>query len=126
MAKSILRDKSYSFALKVIRLYKQLCEEKKEFTLSRQLLKAGTSPGANLREAQFAQSTADLIAKYSIALKEINETNYWLELLRDSGYITEEQAETLIFDATEILKMLITAIKSLKGITQNQSLKPKP
>ena len=125
MAKSILRDKSYGFALKVIQLYKQLCGEEREYTLSRQLLKSGTSTGANIREAQFAQSTADMIAKYSIALKEINETNYWLELLRDSGYINEEQSESLIFDATEILKMLIAAIKSLKEIAKNQSLKPK-
>lgn len=121
MTKSILRDKSYGFALKVIQLYKQLCEEQKEYTLSRQLLKAGTSTGANIREAQFAQSTADMIAKYSISLKEINETNYWLELLRDSGYINEEQAESLIFDATEILKMLIAAIKSLKEIAKTKT-----
>ena len=123
MAKSILREKSYGFALKVIQVYKQLCEEQKEYTLSRQLLKAGTSTGANIREAQFAQSTADLINKNSIALKEINETIYWLELLRDSGYIATEQAESLIFDATEILKMLISAIKSLKETLQASAAK---
>ena len=117
-SKSILREKSYSFALKIIQVYKELCEEKREYTLSRQLLKAGTSTGANIREGQFAQSIPDIISKYSIALKEINETKYWLELLRDSEYITEKKAELLIFDATEVLKMLIAAIKSLKELAQ--------
>ena len=92
MAKSILREKSYGFALKVIQVYKQLCEEHKEYTLSRQLLKAGTSTGANIREGQFAQSIPDMISKYSIALKEINEIEYF-EMFDE---LTEKHWQTIV------------------------------
>ena len=88
-------DKSYSLALRIIKLYQYLKDEKKEFVLSKQVLRSGTSIGAQVREAKFAQSRADFISKLSIALKEANETLYWLELLHDSGYITTKSREAL-------------------------------
>ena len=114
MKESILRIKSYAFALKIIRIYRQLISEQKEFILSKQLLKCGTSPGALIREAEFAQSTPDFISKYSIALKEVNETEYWLSLLRDTDFINSETAVDLISDNKELMKMLISSINTLK------------
>jgi len=114
MKESILREKSYAFALKVVRLYQQLVSEQKEFILSKQLLKCGTAPGALIREAEFAQSTPDYISKYSIALKEVNETDYWLSLLRDAAYINDQVAYELISDNNKLLKMLIASINTLK------------
>ncbi len=113
--KSVLREKSYAFALRIIKLYKYLCSEKKEYVISKQVLKAGTSIGALVREAEFAQSKADFISKLSIALKEANETEYWLSLLRDSEYITEEMFNSLDADAVELIKLLISSIKTAKG-----------
>lgn len=117
---SVLRDKSYSYALKVIRVYKQIVVEYKEFVLSRQFLKAGTATGALVSEAEFAQSKPDFISKMSIALKEANECRYWISLLRDSEYITLATATDLLSDNEEIIRILvasiITAKKSEKGI----------
>ena len=87
MKESILKNKSYDFAILIVKTYKSIATNKKEYTLSRQLLKSGTSIGANIREAEFAQSNKDFINKMSIALKEANETEYWLLLLRDTDYI---------------------------------------
>lgn len=90
MKESILKTKSYKFAIKIVRLYQFLIKNKKEFVLSKQILKSGTSIGALIREAEFGQSKADFINKMSIALKEANETIYWLEILKDTDYIDEK------------------------------------
>ncbi|WP_317166999.1 MULTISPECIES: four helix bundle protein [Winogradskyella] len=90
MRESILRNKSYDFTLKIVELYKSLTSEKREFILSKQLMRSGTSIGANIREAEFAQSNKDFIHKMSIALKEANETDYWLSILKDSNYIPND------------------------------------
>jgi four helix bundle protein len=110
-----LKDKSYKFALRIIKLYKFLTEEKKEYVLSKQILRSGTSIGANITEANQAQSTADFIHKMSIAHKEAFETEYWLCLLRDSEYITEKQSESLINDCNELQKILTASIKTSKS-----------
>ena len=115
MKQNILRDKSYAFALRIIKLYKYLCSEKKEYVISKQVLKAGTSIGALVRESEFAQSKADFVSKLSIALKEANETDYWLSLLKDSEYITEEMYNSIAPDAVELIKMLTSSIKTAKN-----------
>ncbi|HLP73955.1 MAG TPA: four helix bundle protein [Bacteroidales bacterium] len=121
MAESILKNKSYSFALKVIKAYKQIISEKKEFVLSKQFLDSGTSIGALIREAEFAQSKADFISKMNIALKESNETEYWISLLRDSDLMSEETATELFSENQELLKMLISSIRTAKQ-NSNRSL----
>ena len=110
---NIVRDKSKSFALRCIRLYKYLSEQKRKFIMSKQLLRSGTSIGANVKESLFAQSRADFAAKMMIAQKEAAETEYWLELLRDSNYITQEEAESMLNDCTELLKILQSITKSV-------------
>jgi len=115
MKSSVTRDKSYAFDLKIIRLYKQLVCEHKEFVMSRQLLKAGTAPGALTREAQFAQSTPDFISKMSIALKEANEAEYWLCLLEDTDFITKDVAKEMKMDAREIVFLLASSVKTAKS-----------
>ncbi len=117
MKNSILKEKTYAFALKVIKVYKHLITEHREFIVSKQFLKAGTSPGALVREAEFAQSKADFISKLSIALKEANECNYWISLLKDSEYITIETATGLTTDNNEIIYILISSINTAKGNT---------
>jgi four helix bundle protein len=114
MANSILKDKSYVFALKVIKVYKAIIAEKKEYTLGRQFLDAGTAIGALIREAEFAQSKADFISKMNIALKESNETEYWISLLKDSDFITTATAKELDSDNKELLRMLVSSIKTAK------------
>ena len=111
---SILKDKSYKFALRIVNLYKFLKDEKKEFIMSKQLMRSGTSVGALIREAEHAQYTADYINKLSIALKEASETSYWLSLLKDSEYLTEKMHKSIEPDIEEILKLLISSIKTLK------------
>ena len=113
-----LKDKSYKFALRVIKLYKFLAEEKKEYILSKQVMRSGTSIGANITEGNQAQSSADFIHKLSIALKEAFETEYWLCLLRDSEYITEKQSESLIADCNELQIILTSSIKTSKSKLQ--------
>ena len=95
-------------------LYKYLQTEKKEFVLSKQLLRCGTSVGAMVREAEQGESKADFIHKLSIALKEINETLYWLELLNETAYLSQQQFESINADATELIKLLISIIKTSK------------
>ncbi|MFN6946903.1 MAG: four helix bundle protein [Cytophagaceae bacterium] len=112
--KSILKEKSFLFALRVVKLYKLLCEEKREFVMSKQLLRSGTSVGANIREAQNAESKADFIHKLAISQKECDETLYWLELLFHSDYLTEIEFNSLNNHATELLKMLRSAILTTK------------
>ncbi|HAH31078.1 MAG TPA: four helix bundle protein [Elusimicrobia bacterium] len=113
MTESIIKDKSYKFALNIIRFYSSL-REKKEFVLSRQLLKAGTSIGANIEEALAGESKADFIHKMAIAAKEARETKYWLRLLKDSG-IAENNTDVLINENDEIIKILSSIIKTLSA-----------
>ena len=112
--KNILKDKSYKFALRIIKLSKFLRENKKEYILSKQVIRSGTSIGALVREAEYGQSKADFIHKLSIALKEANETEYWLLLLKDSDYLTEKMFESIKPDIKELIKMLISSIKTGK------------
>ena len=112
--KTVLKDKSFAFALRCVNLYKYLTESKREFVLSKQLLRSGTSVGANIREAQNAESTADYIHKFSIAQKECDETIYWLELLNAANYLTKEEVSSIHSEAKELLKMIRSAILTLK------------
>jgi four helix bundle protein len=108
---NVIQKKSYDFALQIISLYQMLCNAN-EFVLSKQLLRSGTSIGANVEEAQAGQSTADFIAKMSIASKEARETNYWLRLLRDSGTINESEVGSLIVESESIIKILTSIVKT--------------
>ncbi len=112
---NIIKDKSFSFAIRVVQMFKYLQDEKKEFVLSKQLLRSGTSIGALIREAEHAQSKADFIHKMSIALKEANETEYWLVLLYKTEYIQANAYDSISKDAVELLKMLISIVKTSKN-----------
>lgn len=114
-----LKDKSFQFALSIVRLYKLLTEEKREFIMSKQLLRSGTSIGANIREGQNAQSKADFIHKFSIAQKECDETLYWLELLYQSEYLEENEFKKIHSNASELLKMLRSSILTTKQNIHN-------
>lgn len=122
MKKSILKDKSKAFALRVIRLYKYLCEEKKEYILSKQLLRSGTSIGANIAEAFYGQSEADFVSKLSIAQKETGETMYWLELLHESEYLKRNEYDSIYSDAEELIRLLTSSIKTVKERTVTTKL----
>lgn len=111
---NIIVDKSKAFAVRIVKLYKYLCEEKKEFVLSKQLLRSGTSIGANVKEAIRGQSKDDFAYKLNISLKEASETEYWLELLFETEYITKQQFNSIITDCTELIKILTSIIKSTK------------
>ena len=115
MKNSVVLDKSMEFSIRIVNLYKYLCYEKKELVISKQLLRSGTSIGANLSEAKYAQSTNDFISKSSISLKETAETIYWLELLYKTGYLAEEQFSSINADATEMIKMLTSIVKTTKS-----------
>jgi four helix bundle protein len=117
MSKSVLRDKSYSFAVRVVKLSRFLQTEQKEFILSKQLIRSGTAIGALLREAEFGQSKADFINKLYIALKEANESEYWLNLLFDTGYVEESGYQSILQDNKELIAMLVSSIKTLKSAT---------
>lgn len=117
--RSILMDKSKAFALRIIKLYKYLCEQKNEYVLSKQILRSGTSIGANIHEAFYAQSTADFISKLSISQKEDGETLYWLELLHDSSFIDDDAFKSIYDDCEELMKLLTVSIKKSKNITPN-------
>ena len=114
-----VQEKSYTLALRIVELYKYLTEEKKEFVLSKQILRSGTSIGANVEEAEGAQSEKDFLSKMSIAYKEARETKYWLRLLNDSGYLEEKQAQSLFQDINEILKLLGSIQKTMKHKIRN-------
>lgn len=112
---NIISEKTRSFAIKIIKFCKILSEEKREYIISRQLFRSGTSIGANVRESNNAQSKADFINKLSIALKEADETAYWLELLIESEIIDKQQFEKLNKDLNEIIAILTASIKTLKS-----------
>lgn len=109
-----LREKSFRFALRVVKLYKYLCDEHKEFVLSKQLLRSGTSVGALQRESEYAESKVDFSHKLGIAQKECNESLYWIELLHESGFITETAFTSLKDDAEELLRLITSSIKTAK------------
>ena len=112
-ADNVILDKSKKFAIRIIKAYNFLLD-KNEYVLSKQLLRSGTSIGANIKESVYAQSTADFISKLSIALKEAGETEYWIELLVESEYLTEEAGNSLKNDCVEIIKILTSIINSTK------------
>jgi four helix bundle protein len=112
MKENIIKNKSFDFALRIVKLYQHLTESKREFVLSKQLLRSGTSIGALVRESEHAESKADFIHKLSISLKEANESDYWLELLFQSNYIDEREYNSIKIDLEEILKLLVSIIKT--------------
>ena len=114
MRDNVILDKSKAFAVRIIYLYKYLFDEKKEYVLSKQILRSGTSVGANIREAQHAQSINDFLSKMSIALKEAYESEYWLELLTETGYISTTEFDSIIKDCNELNRLLISIIKTTK------------
>ena len=111
---SIIRQKTLDFAVRIVNLYKYIINEKKEYVLSKQLLRSGTSIGANVNEAIYGQSKKDFIGKLHISLKEASETEYWLELLNKTGYIDEREYQSISNDNIEILKILTSIIKTSK------------
>lgn len=115
MSESIVGKKSFEFAVSIVHFYKRIIVDKKEFTLSKQLLRSGTSVGANIREALNAQSRMDFIHKLSISQKECDETLYWLELLYATDYISKEEFEGLRTQASELLKIIGSIIITTKN-----------
>jgi four helix bundle protein len=115
MKNNILQEKSYAFALRIIKLYKYLCNEHKEYELSRQVLKSGTSIGANVEEAIGGQSEKDFLSKLSISYKEARETHYWLRLLHDSEYIETKAFDSIIPECNELLKLIGSIQKTIKS-----------
>ncbi len=115
MEENIILTKSYNFALRIIKLYKYLSKEKGEYTLSKQILRSGTSIGANAEEASGSISKKEFRAKYFISYKEARETHYWLRLLRDSNYIEKKLSESLLQDVEEILKILGAILKTVSS-----------
>ncbi|HLW41142.1 MAG TPA: four helix bundle protein [Flavobacterium sp.] len=112
---NIIQIKSYAFAVRVVKVYQFLSNEKKEFVLSKQLLRCGTSIGANIEEAIGGQSGKDFFAKLTIAYKEARETHYWIRLLKDTDYLSKEQSESLLNDVTELLKIIGSIQKTLRN-----------
>jgi len=114
MGNSVAGKKSFEFAVRIVKLYRYLCDDKREFVLSKQLLRSGTSIGANVREALQAQGKRDFLSKVNIALKEANEALYWIELLYASEYIDEKQKESIYQDCNEIISILVAIVKTTK------------
>lgn len=120
MKESVLKQKSYDFALRIVKLCRYLVKEQSEFVLSKQILRCGTSIGANVAEANFAESKLDFANKIAIARKEASETAYWLQLLRDSQILTVAQADSLLADCDEIERMLTASLKTAKKQKTNE------
>ena len=114
MKDNVVQEKSYLFALRMVKLYRWLCEEKKEFVLSKQILRSGTSVGANVEEAIGGHSERDFHSKMTLAYKEIRETHYWLRLLHDSNYIEENAFHSIIADCEELTKIIGSITKTMK------------
>ena len=119
MKEIVIANLSMDFALRIVNLYKYLCNDKQEYVMSKQLLRCGTSIGANIAESEHAQSTADFVSKLSIALKEADETSYWLNLFLKVNYITKEQFNAIDSELQEIIKILVTIIKKSKENSLN-------
>jgi four helix bundle protein len=115
MKESALTVKSYSFAVRIVGMFQHLTEQKREFVLSKQCLRSGTSIGALVRESAFAESKPDFIHKLTISAKEANETSYWLSLLKDTDYIDENAFNSISKDCDELIKLLTTSIKTSKS-----------
>ena len=111
---NIIAIKSYKFAVRCVNLYKYLCEEKHDYVIGKQLLRSGTSIGANIKEAIRGISKAEFRAKMSISLKEASESEFWIELLRDTEYITKEEDESLLNDCGELLRLLMSIVKTIQ------------
>lgn len=114
-AENLIQEKGYAFAIRMVKLYRHLAESKKEFVLSKQILRSGTAIGANIEEAIGGQSRADFLSKISIAYKEARETRYWLRLLKDTGCLTSGEFESLFADADELGRILSKIITTTKG-----------
>ena len=112
---NVVQIKSYAFAVGIVKVYQFLCDQKKEFVLSKQLLRSGTSIGANIEEAIGGQSEKDFYAKLTISYKEARETHYWIRLLKDTNYLTEEQADNLLKDADELLRIIGSIQKTMRN-----------
>jgi four helix bundle protein len=115
MKENVVKQKSFLFAIRIVNLYKFLTENKREFVLSKQLLKSGTAVGALIRESEHAESKPDFKHKLSIAQKEINETIYWLEILKETDFLSDEQFKSIHKDATELKKILTSIIITIKN-----------
>ncbi|HBC76174.1 MAG TPA: four helix bundle protein [Candidatus Wallbacteria bacterium] len=115
MKKSVTYEKSFNFAVRTIKVYKWLCDTQKEFVMSKQLLRSGTSIGANVKEAINAQSKKDFISKYSIALKEASEAEYWIELLAAGQYFDARESKSLLADINEVISLLTASVKTAKA-----------
>ena len=118
--KSILEEKSFNFAIRIVNLNKYLIDKKQEFVISKQLLRSGTSIGANISEAQFAQSKGDFGTKMHISLKEANETRYWIRLLTATNYLSNDESESLISDCNELISILSSTCKTVLPRTHEE------
>jgi four helix bundle protein len=114
-SENAIQSKSYAFALRILKLYRFLCDEKREFVLSKQIVRSGTSIGANVEEAIGGQSNKDFLSKMSIAYKEARETHYWLRLLRDSDILEANHAASVVNDCEELLKLSGSIIRTTKA-----------
>ena len=110
----MIKQKTIDFAIRIVKFYKYLCDEKKEFVMSKQILRSGTSIGANVRESKNAQTDPDYLTKMSIALKEADETQYWLEVLYGSDFISKTEYDSINKDLKEIIAILVSIVKKLK------------
>ena len=115
MKESITKTKSKTFAVRIVRLYKYLQDEKKEFVISKQILRSGTSIGANVHEAFFGQSQKDFMSKMQVALKEASETEYWIDLLTETNYIAENESKSILNDCQELARLLHATVKTSKS-----------
>jgi len=115
MSKSVLKEKSYAFAIRIVRRYQFLAKDSNEYVLSKRVLRSGTAIGALVREAEFGQSRADFTSKMSIALKEANETDYWLNLLKDTDFLNEKMFQSISEDCLELIKLLVATVKTAKS-----------
>ena len=115
MSEGVLRDKSKGFAIRIVKLYRYLCEERKEFILSKQLLRSGTSIGANIAEANCAVSKKDFFAKMYIAFKECAESKYWLELLYETEYLTQTEYQSMLRDCVELYRLFSSVTKTMRS-----------
>jgi len=113
--KNIIKEKSFAFGKRIVRMCKYLEKNKKEYVLSKQLKRSGTAPGALVRESEHAESKKDFIHKLSVPLKEANETDYWLNLIKEGGYITKEEFTSIWKDCDEIIRILVKILKTSKG-----------
>ncbi|MDR3183347.1 MAG: four helix bundle protein [Planctomycetaceae bacterium] len=120
---NVVVEKSFDFAVRIVDLYRFLCKEHKEYVLSKQILRSGTSVGANVSEAAYGQSKKDFAAKMSVALKESSETRYWIKLLVRTNFLTQEQGNSILTDCDEIFRILHAIVKTTKNELENNRKK---